>query len=163
MKKIGIIAFAFGEPGTTEPNLIIAGFSSEDARKFHCAVYTEYDVWVEKDITVEYVEKEQKSPPSTLQIARGAIRWAKKNEISELRIVTAKPRLKRAMRDVKKAIQDAETSINVCACQGIQELSENIWYSPSSKQNKTRSPLSWKIAEAVLEKLPFFIYERIHN
>ncbi|MCH8049938.1 hypothetical protein IIB51_00800 [Patescibacteria group bacterium] len=163
MKKIGIVAFAFGGPGTTEPNLIIAEFSSEDARKSGCGVYTEYDVWVDSDIIVEYIKKGQKSPPSTLQIARGAIRWAEKYEINELRIVAAKPRLKRAMRDVKKAIQDAQVSINVCACQEIQELSEDIWYSPSSKQNKTYSLLSWKIAEVVLERLPFFIYERIHN
>ena len=160
---MGIVAFAFGGPGTTEPNRIIAGFSSEDARKFSCGVYTEYDVWIDPEIIVEYIKREQKSPPSTLQIARGAIMWAKKYGINELRIVAAKPRLKRAMRDVKKAIQDARASINVCACQGIQEFSEDIWYDSSSRQNKTRSPRSWKIAEAVLEKLPFFIYERIHN
>lgn len=160
----GIVAFAFGMPATIQPNRRIAKIAAEKAHELNAPIYTQLDIRVplESGVQVEYIEGEKLgSPPSTLRIARGAIEWAKRNQITDLFIVAAKPHLRRVLRDIEKAARENKVRIKVHPSEEIEQYPADSWFSPDSIQKRTRSRKVWIIRECILNLMPFFLYKRI--
>lgn len=161
MIKAGVVAFAFGAPEAILSNRRIAQIASQKMRELQGRVYTQLDVCVEKDITVDYTEEEPGNPPPTLRIARGTVRWAKQYGFTELWIVAAKPHLWRALRDFQQAVREAGEQIEVHVCNEVEQYPEDSWFCLDSTQDRTRSREAWDKRENILKLVPFFIYKCI--
>lgn len=171
MRKAGVVAFAFGMPGTILSNRRIAEIATKKARELNAPVYTQLDVFVGKDVRVERIKQKCiDNPPSTLRIARGAVEWAKRNDITELWIVAAKPHLWRARRDVQEVVYEKEgitefqfpdRMIRVYGCKEVEQYSENSWFCSDSLQDKTCSREEWNKRESLIKLIPFFLYKLV--
>ena len=161
MRRIGIVAFAFGTPETILSNRRIAEIASKKALEFTCGVYTQFDVRVKQDISVKYTEEEPGNPPPTLRIARGTVQWAKRYELTELCVVAAKPHFWRALRDIQQAVREAGARIEVHACKEIEQYTEDSWFGPDSTQDRVSSRKDWNRRERILRFMPFFVYKRV--
>jgi hypothetical protein len=157
----GVVAFAFGAPETILPNWRIAEIASGKARELNAQVYTQLDIRVGEGVPVEYTEEEPGNPPPTLRIARGAVQWAKRLGFTELWVVAATPHIWRALRDVQSAVREAGVRLEVYACKGIGQYSEDSWFCSDSVQDRTRSREAWDKRENILKLMPFFIYKRV--
>lgn len=165
MKKIGIVAFAFGAPSVICSNDLIARIASWKAREFNAPVYTQLDVRIEPGIMVEFADEIPGDPPPTLRIARGAIRWAKQRGLTELWIVAAQPHIWRCARDLAESVREAGGGwqISIRICDEIDQYPEDSWFCFNSTQTRTRSRRNWQGRERAIKLIPFFIYKRITN
>ena len=161
MKTTGVVAFAFGVPETILPNRRIAEIASKKAQELNSRVYTQLDIRVEDGIPVEYTEEEPGNRPPTLRIARGAVQWAKRHELTELWVVAAKPHLWRALRDVQQAVREAGARIEVRVCKEIEQYPEDSWFCPDSTQDRVRSREAGDKRESIVKLMPFFVYKRV--
>lgn len=163
MKNVGIVAFAFGVPYTIKSNILLAEIASKNACEFNAPVYTQRDIRLMDGIEVEYIEEDNGNPPSTLQIARGAIQWAKRKRLVRLMIVAAKPHLWRVLRDLNRAVDEDNgvPQIRIYICDEVSDSSEDYWFCSDSIQKRVRSRDEWNKRERILKILPFFIYKRI--
>jgi hypothetical protein len=159
LKKTGIVAFAFGVPDTILSNRRIAEIASKKARELNGRVYTQLDIRVEDDISVEYTDEKPGNPPPTLRIARGAVQWAKRHGLTELWVVAAKPHLWRALRDVQRAVREDGARIEVRVCKEVEQYPEDSWFCPDSTQDRVRSRKAWDKRERILKLMPFFLYK----
>src|SRR3989338_4365355 len=160
-KNIGIVAFAFGVPDTIRSNWLLAQIASEKARGYGVPVYTQLDIRIQPGIEVEHTPEGSGSPPPTLRIARGAVKWAQRKGFRALWIVAAKPHIWRAQRDVERAVRESGAQIEVYVLREMEEYSENYWYCPDSTQERVRSREAWNKRERILNFMPFFIYKRV--
>lgn len=160
-KKLGIIAFAFGQPWEIPANYEIARTAQRLSEECDAPVYTQKDIFfniLPED--VEYI-KEDDTPPPTLRIARGAVQWAKKKGITTLLVIAAEPHRWRAIRDVRAAIdeQGLETT-SFCYKEWKEEMKE-LWFSSVSTQKRTRSWWGWWPREIIARLLPLWLYKII--
>ncbi len=144
--RIGIVAFAFGVPGSIPPNLLIAEFASRAARELNAPIFTQRDVLVDTDVEVKYIEGEELDfPPPTLRIARAAIQWAKTEGFDLLKAVAAKPHLQRCVRDLRAAAkEEGAHGIRVFSFMELEKIPESCWFSSESTQSRTRSRKAWR-------------------
>jgi len=161
LKTAGVVAFAFGIPETILANQHIAEIASKKARELNGSIYTQLDIRVEDGIPVEHTEEEPGSPPPTLRIARGAVRWAIRLGLTELWIVAAKPHLWRALRDIHQAVREAGARVEIYVCKEIEQYPEDSWFCPDSAQERVRSRKAWDKQENILKLMPFFVYKRV--
>ena len=161
MKRPGIVVQAFGAPHSILSNRRLAEIASEKARELKAPVYTQLDIVVEPDIEVEHTKEKYGSPPPTLRIARGAVRWAKQRGITELWIIAAKPHSWRVLRDIRRGISEARENIEVHICEEVGQYPEDSWFCPDSTQDRTKSREAWAKREKILTLMPFFIYKLI--
>lgn len=159
MKSAGVVAFAFGVPETIKSNRRIAEIASKKARELNCRVYTQLDIQADGGVLVDYAEEEPGNPPPTLRIARGAVKWAKRHELTDLWVVAAKPHLWRALRDVQEAVREDGAQIEVHVCEEINQYPEDSWFCPDSTQERVRSRDAWNKRERILKLMPFFVYK----
>ena len=159
--KIGILAFAFGAPETILSNRRIAHLTAKKAYELGAPVYTQLDIYVDNSIEVEFIKEQFGNPPSTLQIARGAVKWAMRKEIKKILIIAAKPHLWRCVRDVTGVIHEVGAQIEISICKEIMQYPENDWFCVDSLQRRTQSKRNWERRENIIEFLPFFIYKFI--
>lgn len=185
--KIGIVAFAFGAPHSTFANWRIAEMAryevwrqeQESSLEIHAQIFTQRDIQFDplgpqndprdertlvevQSVEVTYIEGESDCPPSTLRIARGAVKWAKQRGIRKLWVVAAKPHLWRCVRDLKYAIREADAHIEVFVYQGIKEIPGDKWFYPlGSTQKRVQSFWKWWPREIILRLMPMGIYKRV--
>lgn len=159
--KSGIIAFAFGTPKTIRSNRWISQIASQKACELRAPVYTQLDICIDADIKVEFTKEHSGNPPPTLRIARGAVQWAKRNNITILWVVAAKPHLWRCIRDLTRATREINAQIEINICEKIEQYPEDEWFCIDSTQERTRSQKNWIGRERILKLLPFFIYQII--
>jgi len=127
----------------------------------NASIYTQRDILIkDKNVEVFYPDGEL-SPPPTLRIARGAIKWAKLLDIEELWIIAAEPHLWRCERDLRYAIKEKKAQIDVFVCEDTYRRYGDEWYCSESEQRHTRSPEDWWKREVKLKKMPMFIYKRV--
>ncbi len=163
LTKAGVVAFAFGtsKPNQTIlPNRRIRMIALCRARHENAPIFTQLDVPI-CDYPVEYTEEEPGSPPPTLRIARGAVRWAKSRGITELWIVAAKPHLWRAERDLREAVKECRAQIKVHVAPETAKYGDEQWFCPDSTQRRTSSCTEWNKREKILRLMPFFIYRLV--
>lgn len=163
MKKVGILAFAFGAPETILSNQRIASIASQKSRKLRAPVYTQLDIPINDAIEVEFTEEQPGNPPSTLRLARRAVKWARHKNIADLWIIAARPHLWRCVRDLTRVIREAKSQIRIHVCEEIERYPEDEWFCANSTQNRTQSRKSWERRERIIKLMPFFLYERIAN
>lgn len=167
MRKPGVVAFAFGMPGSIASNQRIAEIATSKARELSAPVYTQLDVFIGKHIPVERIEQAfMNDPPPTLRIARRAVEWAIRHGITELWIVAAKPHLWRALRDVREAVYEKRdisgvSWIQVYGCEEVKQYPEDSWFCSDSLQERTCSRKEWDKRERILELMPFFLYKLV--
>lgn len=161
MKKSGIVAFAFGVPYNINSNKLIAEIASRKAREIKAPIYTQLDIRINSEVKVEYINEIQGNPPPTLRMARGAIHWAKFNEITEIWVCAAEPHLWRCLRDLKYASSEAGIQIEIRICETIKWYSENYWFCADSTQARTRSREAWQKREKILRRMPISFYKLI--
>jgi len=158
----GIVAFAFGSPFNILSNQKITEITSKKSLELNAPVYTQADIILpHHEIDITYTPEKLNSPPPTLRIARGAIRWAEERGLKSLLIVAAKPHIKRAHRDMQKATLETKKNINIIICEEINKYGEFLWFCSDSNQKRTTSLKEWRKRERILEVLPFFIYKII--
>lgn len=157
--KTGIVAQAFGVPEGILSNRRIAKIASRKALELGAPVYTQLDVRLKPGVKVEYTDEKLGNPPTTLRIARGAVQWARKQELTELWVSAAKPHLWRCLRDLKRAVREAGVKIEIRACEEIEQYPEDEWFCPDSTQERTRSRKAWEKRERILKLMPFLLYK----
>lgn len=168
---IGVVAFAFGMPSTVHSNILIADIARDVARNLGnhdhqiLPVFTQTGVRIEAvgqlDIPVEYLEQSRRYTPTTLQVARGAVRWAMRRGITKIIVVAARPHLKRCMRDMSSTIHGVGAEIEVTYSRHVNMVPIEDWFCQDSLQPRTRSRRRWWIKESILKVVPFFIYKLI--
>ncbi len=160
-----MVAFAFGAPSWTLPNSLIAGIATEKARELGAPIYTQQDidlvVYIARGGKVEYIKEKSGKPPSTLRMARSAIRWAKKLKIKELWVVATRPHHWRCVRDLEEAALEKKLNTEIRVCHEIMKVPFDNWFSESSTQKRARSFKAWEIRERTLRSLPFWLYKLI--
>jgi len=163
--KSGIVAFAFGIPWDIDSNWQIAQIALKKAIEFNAPIFTQDDIAIENraiDVTHTFNDVSTGNPPSTLQISRRAVMWAKEYKINKLWIAAAKPHLWRCLRDLKQAVLEAGIKMEVYACdERINSYPEDSWFCINSEQKHTRSKEEWDKREGVLRRIPFFLYKWI--
>lgn len=160
-EKVGIIAFAFGQPWGIPANYEIAQVTKGLSEMYSAPIYTQKDILfniLPED--VEYI-KEDDNPPPTLRIARGAVQWAKRRGITILLIVAAEPHRWRAIRDVRAAISERGLGITYFSHRGWREEMKDLWFSSISSQKRTRSWWNWWSREIIVRLMPFWLYKII--
>lgn len=159
--KAGVVAFAFGVPGTLKSNQTIATLASLKATQLNVPVYTQANIQPDPGIKVEYTPEEPGNPPPTLCIARGAITWAQQNGFAILWVVAAKPHLWRCIRDLQCASKKIGFPVDIQICSGIESFPDDHWFCIESTQPRTRSRKDWNKRELLLRLMPMWLYERI--
>ncbi len=163
MKTPGIVAFAFGTPGTIQSNRRIAEIASKKARELKCRVFTQLDIIIESGIEVTYINQEPNNPPPTLRIARRAVQWAVIHGLTDLWIIAAKPHVWRATRDIEQTVYERGIWIKIHVSREIEQYPEESWFCSDSTQERARSRKAWNKRERILKLMPFFIYKRVAN
>ena len=164
IKRIGIIAFAFGAPDNIWSNRCIAEIALKKAQKLKAPVYTQLDIRIESEIEIEHTDEKPGNPPPTLRIARGAIHWAKRLGLKELWVSAAKPHLWRCLRDLEQAVHEVGMQIKMGAfIEEIEQYPEDEWFCSDSTQKWTRSREAWNKRERILKSMPFFLYKHVAN
>ena len=159
MKK-GIVAFAFGRDYNLNSNLQIAQIASDTALEQNIPVYTQPDVLLREGVEAEYIScQADEKQPSTLEMARQAIFWAKNQKINNLLVVAAKPHMKRCVRDLTHSAKKIGIKIKI----EQPKIPPLQWFYTESKQKHTRSFWQWWSREIILRLLPFHIYKYIIN
>ena len=160
--KIGIVVFAFGSPANIHSNRILASIAIRKARELQAPVYTQEDILINNsDIDVEYIKQRDASPPPTLKIAQGSIKWAKYEEINDILIIAAEPHLWRCLRDLAYARKKMKLDVNFQICEEVYNYPFASWFCSDSIQERTRSRKRWERREKVLKHLPLWIYALI--
>lgn len=160
--KTGVIAFAFGAPANIRSNVRLAEIATKKACELDAAIFTQRDVWIILGAEVEHADEQiGGNPPSTLRIARKAVRWAVKMEISELWVVAANPHLWRCLRDLRYAVCEAGLKIPVWPCKEIYSYPDGKWFCPDSTQERTQTKKAWEKREWILRHMPMFFYKFI--
>lgn len=161
--RTGILSFAFGAPKTILSNHRIANITLKKARELEAPVYTQLDICIDDGIEVEFIEEQPDNPPPTLRLARSAVLWAKRKNLTELWIVAAKPHLWRCIRDLTCAVREINLQINIHVCEEIEQYPENEWFCVNSIQKRTQSSGNWESREQIIKLMPFFLYKYIAN
>ncbi len=159
--KSGIVSLSFGAPGNTIVNRLLARITTQLAFLYNFPIYTQQDIQIKYfslSVDTTFTEEELGSPPPTLRIMRGAVRWAIAGGIKTLWLVTAKPHQSRAVRDLKLAIKESKENIVIRVCTEVEPFSNNFWFSSESTQWPTRSAWQWKIYNWPLERMPTQLY-----
>jgi len=162
--KTGVVAFSFGFPADIFSNWLIARIARQKSKEHKSGIFTQPDVIIDRDdIDVDYFECDENSNarPSTISVAREALKWAKRNEIKSIWIVAAAPHLKRCQRDLQKLIKEDDLEISIHVCESIYAFPTKSWFSPESKQIRTRSKIIWTLREKFLRSIPFSFYKLI--
>jgi len=161
----GIVAFAFGAPGTIWSNQRIAEIASEKALEIDAPVFTQADVRINKPgVQVKYILEKPGGPPPTLRIARGALRWARQKRLTTLWIAAAEPHLWRVLRDMEEAAREGKAQhIDIAVCAETLQYQKNSWFCSDSTQAWTRSRKAWERRERILMLLPFSLYKLVAN
>ncbi len=172
----GVVAFAFGAPQDIKPNRMISDIAWAEAHEWHREwylnegnrpVYTQADVWVcgeDDGIDVTRVSEQAGNPPPTLRIARGAVQWALQRNLEKLVVVAAPPHMWRAVRDLRRAADEAGADIYVVASPLLRQqpyAEEYMWYCASSLQKRTRTKREWQKRDIILKLMPFLFYKRV--
>jgi hypothetical protein len=158
--EYGIVPFAFGAPAEIWSNMIIAEIALEEALKYKSEIYTQSDIRIASpEIDVEYIDEEPGSPPSSLQIARSAVKWALRNDHNEIMVVAAPPQLARCLRDLEYAIKEVGVRIGVYCSNEVDAYSYEDWFCADSTQPRTQSKEKWEKRERILQRLPMWLYK----
>ena len=160
-ERAGITVFSFGAPANIRSNRALSKIAMEKAHKLKAPIFTQLDIKIE-DSTIEtdYVREKPGNPPPTLLIAQGAVKWAKRKEITDLWIIAARPHLWRCMRDLAYA-RRASVEIQFHICNEIYEYSDIDWFCVNSVQKRTQSREEWEKRERLIKRMPFSIYRLV--
>jgi len=169
----GVVAFAFGTPSTIPPNMFIAEIARDASRHLGqpdhrlLPVFTQANVRIESigqlDIPVEYLSESSRHTPTTLQVARGAVRWAIRQGVNRIIVVAAKPHLRRCMRDLTATIREVGADIEVTYSRAVNKVPLEYWFCADSRQTRTRSWGKWWSREAAMKFMPFFLYRLLSS
>ncbi len=164
--KPGIVAFSFGTPARKASNMAIAGIAAKVSNELGAPVFTQRDVdfsaLEKKPVAFTYVLGEVPGrPPSTLYMARGAVKWAMKLDAKELIVVAAKPHIWRCLRDLEYVIQKSGVPVEVILCKQIFEYPDENWFQMDSFDSRTRTTKNWWRAENILRMMPMWMYKAL--
>lgn len=149
-------------------------------------IYTQNDIQFEDFEDNEYLNvnyfpqlHDEEAPP-TLRIARGAAQWAR-HRVDEVFVVAATPHRRRALRDTRKAFNEAVIHISIelanfkhpdyLDAKGLSSYDYEpkhirgddtpYWFDPNGTQIRAASRSHWEERECILRLLPFPIYRII--
>lgn len=185
-QTVGLVVYAFGTPHSNMSNKALAGgvkqliLQSPETR-FH--IYTQNDIQF-KDIellNVTYFPQlnDEEAPP-TLRIARGAAQWARQR-VDKVMVLAATPHRWRALRDTRKAFQEAVVDIPIQLMQFMHPYylhdmghyfnnyeptifigdDTSYWFDPNGTQIRAASRSHWEKRERILKLMPYPIYRII--
>jgi len=155
-KKIGIVAFAFGPPDSIEPNQTLSIITTKKARELNARVYAQKDIKITaKGVKVDYVKQNNKKALSTLQVAEKTVEWIKKNNITNLYVMAAKPHLWRCKRDIGEILEREKINITIHTCFELI-FKENWFYD-------IRDEKEWIKREKIIKKMPFWLYSLLNK
>ena len=159
-----IAAFAFGVPYSVRSNRWISDFSLRESIQHNRApIFTQADIQFsgETGIYVKYIDEEIGHPPPTLRIARWIVKEAIALRAQKIIIIAALPHVRRCLRDIKMAIRESDSSIQVLISKEITTVQEDDWFDSRGTQFRAAAKVVWVIRDALLMSMPFWIYERV--
>lgn len=154
----------FGVPGTLWSNRCIAEIASRRAATLRAPVFTQLGIQMEPGIeTVQIPGEYQDHWANTMQMAFGAVEWARERGITELWLAAAKPHVPRCVRDLSYAIRSSGADITFKLCPEIEEYTNSDWFRPESEQYRTKSRFWWNVWNIPISSLPMWAYLRATN
>ena len=101
------MVFSFGSARTALSNVTLGTLAIEQASQGTSHMYAHPNVPVRHIVEPINITEPPGWNMSTLNMARMAIRWAKRNKFDQLVVVAAKPHLWRCVRDLRVAAREA--------------------------------------------------------
>lgn len=180
-EEFGVVIFAFGVGGPANialanyGEMVVCGQSDSNwlqdlpRPRF---VYTQDDVsellYGGSEFCIKKFYQGADGPPPTLRIARWAVKEAKKDGVTHLLVIAAKPHIKRCLRDMRFAMVESGEDLpfdefmeSPHAAIYCAPPSGQNWYSKESKQYRTQSSWKWWPREIILRLLPMWLYKRV--
>ena len=156
MEKMGIVAFAFSVQRTGQ-NEWISSEVGELARKGRYPIFTQrYFLEFENSLDIEFVQEEPLKPAPTFRIAKEAVQWAIKRGISRLCIIAAPPHRRRCVRDMKFAVRQSKTEIQITVHIDSDKTANQVkWFTKGSGQPRTSSRTIWYLRETIIILFPW--------
>jgi hypothetical protein len=182
-KTVGLVVYAFGTPCSNSSNSALAGYVQNLIQKspeIRFRIYTQNDIQFEDTecLNVAYFPQlHDEAAPPTLRIARGAAQWAR-HQVDEVFVVAATPHRWRALRDTRKAFQEAVVNIPIqlmkfhqpdymhdkglfsydYQAKGIIGDDTSYWFDPNGTQIRAASRSHWEKRERILRFMPYPLY-----
>ncbi len=164
MPKNGIVAFAFGIPGSITSNRTISAIASKVAKEHQAPIFTQKGlINVDQGLEVEFVKEKITNPAATLDIARQAVTWAIQRGIQELWIVAALPHMWRCVRDLDFAVREAQASIIIRIASEVSQYASHTWFCTDSEQTFHRDSKRWERSDHILRIMPMWIYVYLYT
>lgn len=182
-KTVGLLVYAFGTPHSNNSNQALARYVLNSIQKYpeiRFRIYTQNDIQFEEteclDVTYFPQLHDEEAPP-TLRIARGAAQWAR-HRVDEVFVVAATPHRRRALRDTRKAFQEAVVNIPIqlmkfhhpdymhdkglffydYKVKGTIGDDTSYWFDRNGTQIRATSRKHWEGREFWLSRAPYCIY-----
>lgn len=166
MTPIGVVVYAFGTPYSNTSNQWLVSEVRKIYMHFNSIlVYTQNDIqfigeefqYLRDGITY-FPQGENEEAPPTLRIARGAAQWARGKIEKKIIVVAAKPHLPRALRDTRKAFEEAVVNIRIETWSDSVHRHYNAWFDPNGTQIRAASRSHWEKRERILRFMPYPLY-----
>ncbi|OGM97530.1 MAG: hypothetical protein A2735_02240 [Candidatus Yanofskybacteria bacterium RIFCSPHIGHO2_01_FULL_41_21] len=167
MRKIGIVAFAFGKPSLIRSNRIIAGITAKKAMEDNAPIFTQEDIQFpeELNLSVTYIKDKYGKPPSTLQIAKKAVKWAEANFFENLIVVAAGPHMWRCLRDIRRVAREEAGAwyfgAEIYPHPGMCFYKKEDWFCMDSTQPWTATEKEWQKRDWAIQFMPWWLYKRM--
>ena len=169
MTPIGVVVYAFGTPYSNTSNQWLVSEVRKIYMDFNSIlVYTQNDIQFIgeefqylRDRITYFPQGENEEAPPTLRIARGAAQWARGKIEKKIIVVAAKPHLPRALRDTRKAFEEAVVNIRIEPWSDIAYTSYNDWFDPNGTQIRAASRSHWERRDLLLRYAPYWLYREL--
>lgn len=157
MNTTGIVAFAFGRPGTIASNSIIAE-AAMAASLDGSPIFSQPDIVI-SDRDVEYID-EPDGPSPTLRISRLATEWAIRRGLVHVVAIAATPHLPRCLRDLDVARKEAAADFTISPIR-FSAFLDRAWFCSDSSVYRSRIRWLFLLREFILNNAPITLYKQI--
>jgi hypothetical protein len=163
-----VIVPAFGVPSTTRSNQWLRRAALEESAAYdNAAIWTQKDTGFlpEADPRVYFTPEIDGFPPPTWHVMRDAMKWIRSWVFSpqppqRIVLVAAPPHQKRALRDLRMALKEADwyRSVEIAVSAKLPVVPYDAWFEGST-QWYTATRQVWenreKKLDCIIEKMPF--------
>lgn len=159
MRKV-ILALSFGKPADISPNRTIACLARKLSGNSELPIVADRSIPLENSIQVNYIGEEAEVHVSTLKLMEEFLALALKYGWDEVTMVSEPSYLKRCERDLKRVLKDNGRLCEI-SLYAFVASDDSVWFDKQSDQWWIRSRRLFRLREALIMALPWFLYKFI--
>jgi hypothetical protein len=161
-EKHGVAAFAFGAPKDLPSNIALGKIAAQKTLLYNASLFTQTDIPIQDHrIDFTFVKLDLGAQPPTYYMAKEAILWAVRKEVSILDVVAQPDHLYRVMRDLVywRDFYKMKERIVIRQCkEELEGIGDEMWFSLASEQARTQTRQEWEKREERIMRMPFWMY-----